>query len=136
MRRLPVHAAPQGLSLNILPLIDVMFSLLIVFIFLLATMERATGIPVNLAKAAAEGTGGGGEPPVIMTITEEGAYYLDGESVREENLEKRLTAVSSGGKPLRLRIDRETPWRCVARAMAIIRRVRTLPVHVMVKPGP
>jgi biopolymer transport protein ExbD len=111
-----------------------MFSLLIVFIFLLAKMERSSAIPVNLARAGAEGKGGNGQPPHILTITKEGAYYLGTEAVGEGELEARLEAVSADGRPLRLRIDRDTTWRRVARAMAIIRIVRDIPVQVMVKP--
>ncbi|MBW4594404.1 MAG: biopolymer transporter ExbD [Brasilonema angustatum HA4187-MV1] len=73
------------LTINIVPLIDVMFALLTFFIMSTLFLTRSQGLPVNLPKAA---TGQVERPAqVTVTINKTGQMFLDKQAISIEQLE-------------------------------------------------
>lgn len=73
------------LTINIVPLIDVMFALLTFFIMSTLFLTRSQGLPVNLPKAA---TGQVERPAqVTVTINKSGQMFLDKQEISVEQLE-------------------------------------------------
>lgn len=73
------------LTINVVPLIDVMFALLTFFIMSTLFLTRSEGLPVNLPKAATGQT----ERPAQVTVTIEpqGQLSLNRKSIQLEALE-------------------------------------------------
>ena len=89
---------PNPQIVNITPLIDCMF-LLVIFIMIAARFEPESGIPVDLPRAGAEEA----RPRIEtlnVTVTADGAVYLEKEEVAPEDLERRLReARAAAGDP-------------------------------------
>lgn len=87
LRRSPVklHAyQPKKARIEIIPMIDTIFFLLVFFMMASLAMTTAKGMPVNLPKASSAT-----ERPVVkvvLTLTESGRYYIDKEPVRFDEL--------------------------------------------------
>jgi biopolymer transport protein ExbD len=80
--------------IEIIPMIDTIFFLLVFFMISTLSMARYSGLPVNLPKAAT-----GGEQPsesASITITRDGKVSIDKQEVPRENisaiLQQRLAA--------------------------------------------
>ena len=80
--------------IEIIPMIDTIFFLLVFFMISTLSMARYSGLPVNLPKAAT-----GQQPPsesAAVTITGEGKVSIDKQEVARENirsvLQQRLSA--------------------------------------------
>ena len=73
------------LTINVVPLIDVMFALLTFFIMSTLFLTRSQGLPVNLPKAA---TGQVERPAqVTVTINKTGQIFLDKQVISLDQLE-------------------------------------------------
>lgn len=80
--------------IEIIPMIDTIFFLLVFFMISTLAMARYTGLPVNLPKAAT------GQQPAnesaAVTITPDGKVFIDKQEVQRENirtlLQQRLSA--------------------------------------------
>ena len=134
MRRVGLRIATGGATLNLLPLIDVMFSLLIVFIFLLTRMELSGAIPVELAHARGGAAGERAEKPIVLTVTREGGYYVDDSEVSAAELAGVLKRLGRVKKAVKLRADRNAAWEAVIKAIAAIRSVENLSLRLAVVP--
>ena len=91
--RLPRRSIKKA-RIEIIPMIDTIFFLLVFFMISTLSMARYTGLPVNLPKAAS-----GQLPPsesASITITQEGRISIDKQEVPRENvrtiLQQRLSA--------------------------------------------
>lgn len=70
---------PKRARIEIIPMIDTIFFLLVFFMMASLAMTTAKGMPVNLPKASAAT-----ERPVVkvvLTLTESGRYYIDKDQV-------------------------------------------------------
>jgi biopolymer transport protein ExbD len=76
-------------QINVIPLVDVMLVLLVI-VLTTATFISSGQIPVNLAKAKEVGTRK--EAPIIITLTADGALFLNDRAVPEGGLQSVLTA--------------------------------------------
>ena len=108
-------------EINMIPLIDVMLVLLIVFIITVPVMKHA--IPVDLPQASAEPNP---ERPqtVRLSVDAKGRYHWDETLINDEELSTRLQA-SAALQPqpeLHIRGDREVRYERVAQAMAAAQR--------------
>ncbi|MGY5453449.1 protein TolR [Agarivorans sp. MS3-6] len=66
-------------EINVVPYIDVMLVLLIIFMVTAPLITQ--GVKVDLPQASAEAMPEDSKPPLVATVTESGQYYLDtGES--------------------------------------------------------
>ncbi len=76
-------------QINVIPLVDVMLVLLVI-VLTTATFISSGQIPVNLAKA--KEVGDRKEAPLVITLTADGALFLNDHPVPEGGLQNVLTA--------------------------------------------
>jgi len=107
-------------EINMVPLIDVMLVLLVIFIVTTPLLTHA--VKVDLPRAAADATPP--QAPVQLAIRDNGDLYWDGEPVSQDTLVERMHA-AAGRTPLpelRIHADRLTPYERVAQTMALASR--------------
>ena len=110
-------------EVNLTPLIDVVFILLI-FFMVSTTFQRESHIKIELPEASAEPVEERKEQLEIV-IDAEGHYFIDEQQVVNTELETLKTAIrkSLGQQtevPVVIRADRLTPYESVVRAMDAI----------------
>ncbi|MBI3807760.1 MAG: biopolymer transporter ExbD [Nitrospirae bacterium] len=76
-------------QINVIPLVDVMLVLLVI-VLTTATFISSGQIPVNLAKA--KEVGNRKEAPIVITLTADGALFLNDHTVPEGGLQGALAA--------------------------------------------
>lgn len=108
--------APMG-EINMVPLIDVMLVLLIVFMITAPLLTHS--IKIDLPTAASESTN---EKPdtVTLAIDSEGALYWNDQPIDDEALGIRLAeaALADPQPDLHLRADRDTRYQRLAEVMS------------------
>ena len=104
--------------MNVVPLVDVMLVLLVIFIVTAPLLTHAVKIDLPKASSSANIT----KPEhVEFGIREDGSYYWNGEQVAPEVLPARFAAeASKQPQPeLHIRADRQVHYEKVAQAMAL-----------------
>lgn len=108
----------QGLNeMNLIPLIDVMLVLMIIFL-LTATVLNPT-VPLNLPKTSAALN----EQPdevIQISIDKDAGIFWDSDAITMTELESRLQEQSSTGKDpsIQLRADKDSKYDTVAQVLA------------------
>ncbi len=108
-------------EINMIPLIDVMLVLLIVFLITIPVMQHA--VPVQLPKAAAQPQAPALEA-IRLTIDADGRYLWNDTPVSDAELAARLAeaAAREPQPPLQLHGDRAVRYERVAQALAAAQR--------------
>ena len=93
--KVDIPAAKKS-RIEMLPLIDVVFLLLVVFIYTMLSMAVHRGLNVTLPKSEASVI----EKQLILSVTidEKGSIYIDEQKVDLEELTKRLEIITSDKK--------------------------------------
>jgi biopolymer transport protein ExbD len=85
----PIHEPEEQIDINILPMIDVIFSILACFIISTLFLSRSPGLPVDLPSAQTA------EPKqsvqLNITIEPDGKMFLDRQPIELPNLQAALT---------------------------------------------
>ena len=107
-------------AVNLTPLIDVVFILLI-FFMVSTTFQRESEIKIELPEASSEPVEEKEEALEIL-IDIEGHYFIDEQQVVNTELETLKTAIKKflgeqTERPVVIRADRNTPYEAVVRAM-------------------
>ncbi len=76
-------------QINVIPLVDVMLVLLVI-VLTTATFISTGQIPVNLAKA--KEVGDHKDVPVVITLTADGALYLNDKAISADGLKAALVS--------------------------------------------
>lgn len=116
----PGHRKDEGVEVNLTPLIDVVF-LLLIFFMVSSTFDRHAKLKVQLPQAEAQ-MQQTQDKPVVLSIDAGGKYYIDDRQVINEQLETlknalRQTVGERTDVTLLLRADGRTPHQSVVRAM-------------------
>ena len=116
----------EELDVNITPLIDVVF-LLLIFFMVSTTFERESEIEIMLPQAAANAVPTD-EFVMQVTIDAEGTYYVNGKRVvnsKIETLKKAMKEVAGDRKdpPIILSADAQTPHQAVITVMDAARQL-------------
>lgn len=108
-------------EINMVPLIDVMLVLLIVFIVTLPVINHA--VKVDLPKAAASPSQRQAVT-IDLTVDAQGQYHWNREPVSDEALRERLTAAAlrQPQPELHIRGDKAVPYERVAQLLAAAQR--------------
>jgi len=122
-------------EINMVPLIDVMLVLLVIFIITAPLMAHS--IRINTPQASAEQVQ---EDPqsVDLAINEFGQLFLDEEPVTLETLSTRLRALAASEPKtnLRIRADLDTRYELLAQVMAASRRAGLTRIGFITTPVP
>ena len=104
-------------EINMTPMVDIMLVLLIIFIITVPVMQHAVNIDLPRATNQPELI----KPAnVVLSVNAEGAYFLDGAQIKDEELTPRLkSAAAQNPQPdLHIRGDKAVRYERVAQAMA------------------
>ena len=130
---------PMG-EINVVPYIDVTLVLLI--IFMITTPMLQTGVEVDLPQAeSAMVEQKEGEPPIVISIKEQGEYYIntDGQNdelIAPEEINGRVAAVLSNkpGTQVLISADKGVDYGTVVTVMAALKNAGVPTVGLMTKP--
>ena len=116
----PGHKKDEGVEINLTPLIDVVF-LLLIFFMVSSTFDRHAKLKVQLPQAEAKAEQKV-DDPIVLSIDSKGKYYIDDLQVVNEQLETLKLALQKtvGDRTnvtLLLRADGRTEHQSVVRAM-------------------
>lgn len=117
--RLDDHDEPMA-EMNVIPLVDVMLVLLVVFIVAAPVITHS--VTLDLPKASSERQAEDPES-VTLSLDSDGQLFLDDKPVTEQRLESVLIQARRDNDELvvYLRADESVPYRLVARAMATVK---------------
>ena len=130
---------PMG-EINVVPYIDVTLVLLI--IFMITTPMLQTGVEVDLPKAeSAMVEQKEGEPPIVVSIKEQGEYYINTDGQNDEQIEPETindrVAIVLGKKPgtqVLISADKGVDYGTVVTVMAALKNAGVPTVGLMTKP--
>ena len=88
--KIPDQATAQEPRVEMLPLIDVVFLVLVAFIYASMFLTQNSGLPVSLPEASQ--TELQLQDLITLTITQEGSLYIDQQSLSLKNLVEALRA--------------------------------------------
>ena len=139
MRRKHGRRKPMG-EINVVPYIDVTLVLLI--IFMITTPMLQTGVEVDLPRAeSAMVEQKEGEPPIVVSIKEQGEYYLNTDGQNDERIEpevinERVALVLSKkpGTQVLISADKGVDYGTVVTVMAALKNAGVPTVGLMTKP--
>jgi biopolymer transport protein ExbD len=105
------------LGINMTPMIDVVFLLIIFFLVSNHLVRQETLMQVELPEAfSGEAESAGARPRLTLTVLADGTCFVAGEPVTHSEVEARIaTLVARGGPDVEVRVrgSRELPYRLV-----------------------
>ena len=116
----PGHRSSESVEVNLTPLIDVVF-LLLIFFMVSTTFDRHAKLKVQLPEADAK-MQQQVKDPVVLSIDAKGKYYINDRQVVNTQLDTLIAALQKTVEnnpdiTLLLRADGRTPHQAVVRAM-------------------
>ncbi len=124
-------------EINVVPYIDVMLVLLI--IFMVTAPLLSTGVSVDLPKAAARPMENDNEEPFVVTVDADGNYYLNDDeqkiaSEREIELKARAALARAPQLPFVIRGDGAAEYTFVVQAMTLLQKAGVESVGLVTAP--
>ena len=103
-------------DINVTPMIDVLLVLLVVFML---SMQFRSILPVNVPPPAVASTKSGNSPQLVLEVTDDGSYAINGTTTAEGALADRLRELTEGGRRnlIFVRAAPRRPYREVIRAV-------------------
>ena len=131
--RLPRHELPKA-RIEIIPMIDVIFFLLVFFMVSTLSMTINRGLPVDLPTAASAPSQV--QDNVTLTLTQDGGLFLDKEPVAPQDIEQRVKAALAASPQLTVLInaDGQVQHRTVVEMLDTLRRAGVSALAIAVKP--
>ncbi len=127
--RLPEDNETRHATVNILPMIDVIFAILTFFIMSTLYLTKEEGLPVNLPAAA--NVTAQDQAEVTLTITSEGALYLGKSEVALGDLADEVRqSAADGPVQVTIRADETTAHGKVVAAMDQLRQVEGIKMGI------
>ena len=120
--------------INLAPLVDIVFLLVIFFMVTSTFITPETGLPVDLPQAVTGDEQPSGAPTVVVSA--DGVAYWQGKPVADDQLLVSLQAELAADRAgtVILRADRKTPHGRVVQVMDIIRRAGAKRVAIAAVP--
>jgi biopolymer transport protein ExbD len=126
---------PPEEAINMTPMIDVVFNLLIFFLLSATyiTEERQLELQVPAVPAAAPAVATPSD--LVINVSASGAVSIDDQEMSLEALEKKLDDARANfpGQGVSIRGDKEAPYQWVARVLSICKRAGIRRIDVMVQ---
>ena len=127
--RLPKDDDIKSSSVNILPMIDVIFAILAFFIVSTLYLTSSEGLPVNLPEAVTSAPQT--QVNTTLTITAEGDLFLADEAVALEDLADGVRSLSPNAPiSVTIRADKATPHGTVVTAMDKLRTLENVRLSI------
>lgn len=104
-------------EINVVPLVDVMLVLLIIFMVTAPLLQQ--GIDVNLPKA--KGKDLQPEERVTIVVKKDGMLYMNDNSVSMNEMVKKLSSISKLNPNVFLKADKDVPYGLVVEVMGEIK---------------
>ncbi|WP_133500965.1 ExbD/TolR family protein [Cognatilysobacter terrigena] len=116
--RIGGHRPVDEPEINLVPLIDVILTLVIFFV-VTATFDGRSALKLELPKASGESTNA--RDPLTVLVNAQGKYFVgDREVIRDDAASLKATINEVGGsdrdRPIMLRADARTPYQAVITA--------------------
>jgi len=124
--RLPI-AESEGEGMNLTPLVDVVFLLLIFFLVATRFDQEEREIATRLAEVSKAQPLSMAPNEVVINITEQGRYVVVGKTIDEDTLAgflHDLAIKNPGTQTVQIRADRMVPFRFPAKVMGLCERER------------
>lgn len=120
-------------EINIIPLVDVMLVLLIVFMITAPMMQHGLGIDIPNVTARALPAK---EEPQILNITKDERLVLNEKKIEYKDLKASVQFLfaNKDKKEIFLRADKDVPYGFVVRCMGTIREAGVDKVNIVTKP--
>lgn len=123
-------------EINIIPLVDVILVLLIIFMVTAPMLQQS--MDIELPKAAADASGDDGDA-FSLTLTKSGLVYLPGKKTNPltvRNIGDKLVAIYANrdDKSLYIRADQDTPYGLVVDLMAAAKQAGVTKVGLVTSP--
>ncbi|TBR12865.1 MAG: biopolymer transporter ExbD [Lysobacter sp.] len=120
--RIGGHRPVDEPDINLIPLIDVILTLVIFFV-VTATFEGRSALKLELPRATGENTQA--RDPLDVLVNADGRYFVeDREVLRDDGAALKATLAEVGGtdrdRPVMLRADARTPYQAVITAQEAI----------------
>ncbi|MBI5522259.1 MAG: biopolymer transporter ExbD [Desulfarculus sp.] len=121
-------------EINVVPLVDVMLVLLI--IFMVAAPMMVQGLEVKLP-ATDSGAFKQNDELLVLSLSREGRLFLDKEPVEVEGLAERIAQMTAAkpGTKVYLRADKDVSYGLVIAVMAQTRKAGVADVGMVTEPG-
>jgi biopolymer transport protein TolR len=120
-------------DINIVPLVDIMLVLLIIFMIAAPMMQH--GLGVDLPKTTAKPLSVK-EDPQVITINKEMKVILNDRAVDMENLQPALQLIFAGktAKEILLKADGSVPYAFIAQCMTAVKEAGVEKINLVTKP--
>jgi len=126
-------------EINVVPYIDVMLVLLIIFMITAPLIQQ--GVEIDLPQANAESVDDKDTPPLVVTVDSKGQYFLDvgentGQPISTDILQIRVAAVLRN-KPttaVMIRGDKDVAYGEVVRAMTSLQAAGVPSIGLLTDP--
>ena len=120
-------------EINITPLIDLAFALLIIFMIATPLIEQS--IPIELPKKDTEFKGEKSLHFETISINREGTYFWGREPVNSDELKQKLAQIAAQANPpvLNIRADHALPYQAVVTLLDMITAYRLTKINLRVE---
>lgn len=121
-------------EINVVPYIDVMLVLLVIFMITAPLLSQ--GVKVDLPQAAANPVDVKDSETLVVTVDRKGVYYLDDRKIKPAALRKRIAAIMRlrPQTPILVRGDRRVPYGEVVKAMTLLQGAGAPSVGLITQP--
>ncbi len=132
-RRFTIGAVNIPPRLELTPLVDVVFNLLIFFAVTTTLISLRSGIPLDLPRAI---TGEKTPARILISIDRAGQFFWENSLVSREQLQQKLqeTAKSRPGSWVLISADRAVAYERVVDVLDVVREIPGLEIALAVKP--
>ena len=122
----------ENFSLDLTPLVDVVFLLLIFFmvstVFIDFKRQMDISLPSSKSSAPSEVL-----EPVRVEVTVDRQIFLNGEKINLKEFESALSRISASKKSAIIRADKNLPYGNVIKVMGMLQSAKILDIGVAVK---
>lgn len=129
---------PMG-EINVVPYIDVMLVLLIIFMITAPLIQQ--GVEIDLPQANAETLPDEADDPLIVTVDKQGHYFLDvggdtNKPIAADDMQLKVAAVlrNKPKTPVMIRGDKDVPYGDVVHAMTLLQGAGVPSIGLMTDP--
>lgn len=119
--------------IEIIPMIDVMFFLLVTFMIASLSMQQINAVRITLPKGTASLVES--KEPVTLTVFSDGGLFLDKEPVKLETMVPLIRQTLAGRDRVVVYADDKAPHGLVVRCMLKAREAGARHFMIAVKPG-